>query len=238
MSESNFDLPRLAKYLHLPEKQVQKLAERGDIPGRKRKGEWFFSKEEVHQWMEKKICTSDSQELASAENVLAKNAAGDETGIFLRDLIPEGGIEIPLRARTKDSVIRSICSLATSTGLLWDEEKMIDALRKREELMPTALDNGVALLHPRRPMPSILGESFITLAIAPSGIPFGGGFGNLTDVFFLICSTDDRIHLRILARLGRILINDQDFVDRLRSADSPEAVRQIIAEVEEKVPQF
>jgi len=234
MSHSNFDIPQLAKYLHLTEREVQKLAERGDLPGRKIKGDWVFSQEEIHHWWEQKIGLSDSRQLETVEVALAKNAAEKELPISLVDLIPEGGIEIPLAARTKDSVIRSMSALAANTGLLWDADKMAEALKKREELHPTALDNGVALLHPRRPIPAILGETFLTLGIAPRGIPFGGGHGNLTDVFFLLCSTDDRIHLRVLARLSRLLAQN-GFLDELRAQDDAASARDWIAESEEKI---
>jgi PTS system nitrogen regulatory IIA component len=94
----------------------------------------------------------------------------------------------------------------------------------------TALDNGVALLHPRRPMPAILAEALIALGISPGGIPFGSG-GRLTDIFFLICSTSDHEHLRILARLSRV-INDQDFLAAMRAAHSPTALYKLIRERE------
>ncbi len=234
MPYSNFDIPKLAKYLHLMEKEVQKLAERGDIPGRKIQGAWVFSRDEIHHWWEQKIGLSDSRELETVEVALAKNAVEEESPVSLIELIPEGGIEIPLAAKTKDSVIRSMSSLAANTGLLWDAEKMAEALKKREDLHPTALDNGVALLHPRRPMPSILGETFLVLGVASRGIPFGGGFGNLTDVFFLLCSTDDRIHLRVLARLSRLLTLP-GFLEELRNKEDAGTVRDWIAESEEKI---
>ena len=60
---------------------------------------------------------------------------------------------------------------------------MTDAILDREHMSPTALGNGVALLHPRRPMSSILGQPLIALGITRSGIPFGGGRDMLTDVF-------------------------------------------------------
>jgi PTS system nitrogen regulatory IIA component len=48
-------------------------------------------------------------------------------------------------------------------------------------------------------------------------------------VFFLICSTDDQIHLRILARLAR-LVSDEVLLTMLRSAQSPvEAIELIRA---------
>ncbi len=91
--------------------------------------------------------------------------------------------------------------------------------------------NGVALLHPRRPMPGILGQPFMAFGRTTSGIPFGGGFGNLTDIFFLICSIDDRGHLRTLARLARVLSSPAVF-GALREAEGSTAVRQVLSDAE------
>lgn len=234
MPHSNFDIAQLAKYLHLTPKEVQKLAEKGKLPGRKLQGEWTFYREEIHHWLEKKIGLSDSQELASVEVALDAAAVEEEITVSIAELIPEGGIEIPLTAKTKDSAIRSMSNLAMSTGLLWDADKMAEALKKREELYPTAFDNGVALLHPRRPLASILGETFLTLGISMQGIPFGSSSGVLTDVFFLICSMDDRIHLRVLARLSRLLTLP-NFLDDLRQQSDAASIRQLIADYEKKI---
>jgi PTS system nitrogen regulatory IIA component len=149
-------------------------------------------------------------------------------------MLPLAAIAVPLPARTRDSVIREMVRLAAKTGALWDIDKMVDAVRLREELHPTALDNGVALLHPRRPMTSILAEPVLALGRTSQGLPFGGQGGALTDVFFLICSVEDRGHLRTLARLSR-LIADGDFLTALRSQASPQAVRDLIAESEERL---
>jgi PTS system nitrogen regulatory IIA component len=90
----------------------------------------------------------------------------------------------------------------------------------------TALDNGVALLHPRRPLANILAEAVLALGITPSGIPFSND-GRLTDVFFLVCSTSDHEHLRILARLSRV-INDVFFLSDLRAAPDALTARDLI----------
>ncbi|MFN7627475.1 MAG: PTS sugar transporter subunit IIA, partial [Pirellula sp.] len=96
---------------------------------------------------------------------------------------------------------------------------------------PTALENGVALLHPRRPQTSILADSFVALGISHQPIPFGNTSGHLTDIFFLICSTDDQVHLRILARLAR-LVGDEVLLTMLRSAQSPAEALEIIRTTE------
>ena len=104
------------------------------------------------------------------------------TAVSIARLLPPEAVAVPLQARTRGSVIDEMAGLAAQTGLLWDPQKMAHALREREELHPTALDNGVALLHPRRPLASILAEAFLALGRTCQGIPFGGERGGLTDV--------------------------------------------------------
>jgi PTS system nitrogen regulatory IIA component len=79
-------------------------------------------------------------------------------------------------------------------------------------------------------MPAILAEAVLALGVAPRGIPFGTG-GSLTNIFFLICSTSDHEHLRILARLSRV-INDQDVLAAMRAADSATALHRLIRDRE------
>ena len=232
MPHSNLNLQQLSRYLHLPDAQIRKLVDKGAIPSRRVNGELIFSRDEVHRWLEQRIGISDEEELVQVEAALTKSVPPGtvEDDVSLASLINAGAIALPLSARTRDSVIRSMVQLAGSTGLLWDTDAMAEAVKAREDLHTTALDNGVALLHPRRPMPSVLGDSFVALGIAPSGIPFGGVSG-LTDVFFLICSMDDRVHLRILTRLSRMLTYS-DFLRRLRGASCELDVRELILEVD------
>jgi nitrogen PTS system EIIA component len=137
---------------------------------------------------------------------------------------------VPLAARTRNSVIDSMVELAAQTGWLWDTKEMAEAVKAREDMHTTALENGVALLHPRRPMAKIISQPFLAFGRTMSGIPFGGG-SPLTDVFFLICSMDDRGHLRTLARLSRMLTSP-GFLDALRQAADGEAAHRLIVETE------
>ncbi|MBR5626405.1 MAG: PTS sugar transporter subunit IIA, partial [Thermoguttaceae bacterium] len=91
-----------------------------------------------------------------------------------------------------------------------------------------------AIPHPRRPLPMIISEPFMVLGIAPNPIPFGGGFNNKTDVFFMVCSDSDFTHLQILARLGRIL-NHTGFLDQLRELEIPAEILELIRETEKKL---
>jgi PTS system nitrogen regulatory IIA component len=230
MAQADFDIDRLAAYLHMSAADVVKLAERGKLPARRVGGEWRFSAGEIHHWLEDRIGLSDEDGLVQMEGALDRAAHEDATEVSIAALLRPEAIEVPLDARTRGSVIVKMTELAARTHLLWDPAKMAEAVRAREEMHSTALDNGVALLHPRRPMPGILAEAVLALGISPGGIPFGTG-GRLTDIFFLICSTSDHEHLRILARLSRV-INGQEFLAAMRSAADAATLHQLIQERE------
>ena len=227
MSQEDFDLASLAVYLHVTPQQVEKLASRGKIPGRKVQGKWIFSFAEIHHWMEERMGLLEDNELQRVEASLSEST---EEEFPLAQMLISESIAIPLKAKTKRSVIEEMVELAEVTGMLWDGPRMIEAIKSREELQSTAMPNGVALLHPRRPLSNILGEPILSLGLSPSGIPFGGRRG-LTHVFFLICSTNDRGHLHTLARLTRML-QDEEFVERLQESGSPEQAREVFVDVE------
>lgn len=227
MATDDFDIDRLAAYLHMMPAAIAKLAERGKLPGRRVGGDWRFSTADIHHWLEDRIGLSDDEALVAMEGALER--ASGQTGpeeISISGLLHQEAIAVPLDARTRGSVITKMSELASQTHLLWDAAKMADAVRAREEMHSTALDNGVALLHPRRPMSAILAEAMLAIGVSPGGIPFGNG-GSLTDIFFLICSTSDHEHLRILARLSRV-INDQPFLSAVRTAPDAQAVLGLI----------
>jgi len=217
MAPKDFNINSLAAYLHLTPAQVLRMAERRRLPGRRIAGEWRFSEAEIHHWLEERIGVSDEKELVRVEGVLDRQRGGGSVEISISEMLPLEAVAVPLEARTRNRVIEKMADLAMQTGLLWDAPKMAQAVRDRENLHPTALDNGVALLHPRRPMVNILAEPLLALGRTYQGLPFGGERGALTDVFFLICSTDDSGHLRTLARLSRLL-NDAAFLTGIREA--------------------
>jgi PTS system nitrogen regulatory IIA component len=231
MSEDDFDVERLAAYLHLSTAQVSKMADRGQIPGRKVAGVWRFSQPEIHHWLEQRIGALGDDELSALEDRLQKSPRAEPGTVSVAELLPQEALAVPLAARTRSSVMEEMVQLAARTGRLWDAEQMLAAVRHREDMYPTALDTGVALLHPRRPMPTILAEPFLAFGRTERGIAFAGRRGVLTDLFFLILSVDDTGHLRVLARLSRLLAAP-GFLDELRRAEDAAGVRQLIADRE------
>jgi PTS system nitrogen regulatory IIA component len=227
MADGDFDLAALAAYLHMMPAQVSRLVERGNLPGRRVAGEWRFSRPEISQWLEAKMGLADDSELAAMEMNLRRQERG-AGAVDLDELLPLESIAIPLEARTRGSVITAMCELAAASGALWDTQRMAEAVTDREAMAPTAMEHGVALLHPRRPQSSILAQAVISLGVTSQGIPFGGPTG-LTDIFFLIAATSDHEYLRTLARVSRI-VNDPDWLAALRAAEDAASARRLVLE--------
>src|SRR6188768_337065 len=235
MPQTDFEPDTLARYLHISPQQVLKMAERGSVPGRKIGGQWRFSRAEIHHWLEERIGAADDADLAHVQGLLDKAAEHKEPAtVRISELLAAEAIAIPLAARTRSSVINSMVELAARTGHIWDTAEMAEAVLARENLHPTALDNGVALLHPRRPLGQILAEPLLALGRTHQGIPFGSESGQLTDLFFLICSVDDSQHLRTLARLSR-LVSAEGFISALRVAADKETVLLLVKDYEDQL---
>lgn len=221
MEKRTYSAEQVAKFTHLPEKKVIKLAESGELDGQKTQGQWCFSKADLLVWFEKSLTGDDIDQRLSSMEDFAENHVPQEDPeeLPLAKLLDAENILFPFAAKTKDSVIRTLAQKGAEMGKIWDPDRLADALRQREEMLSTAMDNGVAILHPRRPMPDNTGEPFVLLGVALRGIPFGNNSGKLTDVFFLVCATDDKTHLRLLAEIARLL-RRPGFLDQLREAET------------------
>jgi PTS system nitrogen regulatory IIA component len=226
MNPEVMTVEEVAQYLRWDAREIQRLADRGYLPGRKVAGQWCFARAEIMHWVETQLPTWDEQRLAHLEG--GKKTSSER---LIGGLLPETCIAIPLQARTKRSVLTELVQLAEQSWRVYDPEAVLKAVQAREEMQSTAMPGGVAIPHPRRPLPQALSESVVAFGRTLSPIPFGGDRGGLCDLFFLVCCCDDATHLRVLARLSRLFLQP-GFLDKLRGAENADEAAAIIAEAE------
>jgi len=224
-------LEELATYLHRDVREVSKMASRGYLPGQKVGGEWRFLKVEINHWLEGQLSGYTDKQLTAVEAGTDRNP---EYEPLLAEYLSEASVAVPLQAKTRASVLRELVALAERSWHVYDPEALLEAVRQREEMGSTALPSGIAIPHPHRPLPSVLGEPVIAYGHTASGIPFGAERGGLTDIYFLVASRDDRTHLRILARLSRLLLRP-GFADELRAAETPAETYELILKEEREL---
>jgi len=234
MAHEQMGEQQVAEYLHMDRREVVKLASRGQIPCRKVGGCFIFTKGEVDHWVESRMHTMGRDRLAKIEKGVSRHHGFDDLSLLVCPMIPPGGVAAPLHARTRDSVLRELVALAESAGAVANRDELLSEVRSREDLCSTAIVPGVALPHPRRPLPYDICASFVVVGLTPGGLPFGAVDGSLTRLFFLICCKDERTHLHVLARLAQML-HDQAVIEEFVSAGDADELSGMLLRREQAV---
>lgn len=106
-----------------------------------------------------------------------------------------------LQARTRDAAIKELAVLIRDNGYVDDVDKLIDEALRREQIMTTSVEHGLAFPHVRRVEG---GGLTLALGISPKGIKFGPGAKQLTKIIFFIVipTAASGFYLKLLAGLA------------------------------------
>jgi len=141
-------------------------------------------------------------------------------------------IEPDLKATDKDGVLAELVDLLFNAKKIKDREKILDDVKKREELMSTGIGHGVAIPHAKSKGVKVLIGAF---GRSKKGIDFKSLDGELVYLFFMLISPEEVTspHIKALAKISRLL--KHHYVrEMLKSADSAERILELIREEEAK----
>lgn len=150
----------------------------------------------------------------------------------LSDFVVRNAIVTDLKVATKDAAIRGMVESLGKSGSIkaGEQESIIAAILKREELGSTGIGKGVAVPHTKHPS---VDKLVATIALSKDGVEFASLDGEDVHILFLLVSPPDRPgdHLRALENISRHLRND-NFCNFLKQAASPEAVVELLEEAD------
>ena len=150
----------------------------------------------------------------------------------LSDFVVPDAIIVDLKASTKEDAIRALVQSLRATGNIKtdDEQGIVAAILKREELGSTGIGNGVAVPHTKHVSASKL---VATIALAKGGVDFASLDGGAVHILFLLVSPPDRPgdHLRGLENISRHLRNP-NFCSFLKQAQTKEEVLELLNEAD------
>lgn len=150
----------------------------------------------------------------------------------LSDFVVRQSILTELKAAAKETAIRAMVESLAGAGSIksTDQEGIIAAILKREELGSTGIGKGVAVPHTKHPS---VDKLVATIALSKTGVEFASLDGDKVHILFLLVSPPDRPgdHLRALENISRHLRND-NFCNFLRQAQSPQAVIDLLEEAD------
>jgi excisionase family DNA binding protein len=230
-----FNVEAVADYLNLTPADIEQRVKDHEIPFERRGNRLVFRKGDIDEWASRRILGFSSDRLAAYHEKSTRhtrNILPHET--ILPDLLMAGAVDPAMTSRTKASVLRDLVALAEKTGQLNDPKTLVDSLEAREALCSTAMPGGFALPHLRTQEPYLFETSFIVAGRPIQPIHFGAPDGEPTQLFFLICCQDDRLHLHTLARLC-LLATKTKVLDQLRAASDAEAMRNALIAAEQMI---
>lgn len=148
------------------------------------------------------------------------------------DFVCAGAIRADLSADDKEGVIRELVkALVSADAIKTDEqENIVKAIMKREELGSTGIGRGVAVPHTKH---ASVDKLVGTVGVSGDGVDFLSLDGEKVQLFFLLVSPPDRPgdHLRALENISRQL-RDDSFCRFLKQSKTAADIQQLLEEAD------
>lgn len=128
--------------------------------------------------------------------------------MLLTDLLTPQRIKIPLRARTKDDLLRELVDVVAAGEDGPDSESLLRAVRAREAVLSTGIGDGVAIPHGKS---AAVPELRMAAGLAEPPVDFDALDGRPVRLFFLLVGpeADAGPHVKALSRIARLLRRDR-----------------------------
>jgi PTS system nitrogen regulatory IIA component len=192
------------------------MLRRGEIPAAKVASQWRFLRSVLHDWLASRM-----------EQSVRRSSGGDKAALALPRMARPELILTDVTPGSVETVLRQLTGRMASAGVVRDEEALLRSLLARESMMSTAMGNGVAVPHPRRPIPGMFPEPVVLVGICREGTDFASLDCKPVHVFFLIGAPREEVHLQMMARIA-LFARREGVIDALSRASSPDDVVDLL----------
>jgi excisionase family DNA binding protein len=215
--------------LSVNDRTVLKLVTDGKLPGLKVGNQWRFRKAMVDTWL-------DDQMLGVMPRYLdAPRLDGSPRQMLeLASCFQPEHIISELEATTRNTVVEELAGLAFQLGLIRDKTWFVGALIQRENVMPSAMGNGIAFLHTLRRHPEQVARPFMVFGRSRRGVDFDALDGQPTHLFFALGLKFEELYLPWLHKLSQMFAS-KDAVTALLDAPDAAAIFQAVAAAERRL---
>jgi len=131
-------------------------------------------------------------------------------------------IFLDFSAENKYDAIRILSEKAKELKLVRDARWLYEVVVAREELISTAIGNGVALLHPRHLHPSKIKTPSILFGRSSEGVDFDAPDNKPVNIFFMLLLHNDKQHLFSLSYISKLIMNPEILASFTTAGDADE----------------
>ncbi len=146
------------------------------------------------------------------------------------EVLPKEAIITDMKSKVKNDVIEEmVASISKITGI--NSAELIKVLLERERLGSTGIGGGIGIPHGKL---KNLESLIMGFGLSRKGVDFESIDGRPTHLFFILLTPENStgLHLKLLARISRLLKNES-FKKKLMEATDSNQVYSIIEEVDE-----
>lgn len=233
----------VADLLNVSESTIRRWIAEGKIPTYRIHQHYYFSRTEIENWVisHKLDKTADGvspfmrrKEAESLSIPKRSTTTGGSKQFGLFRAIHKGDVLHHVKGQTKEEVIRTTMR-KVAKQLHIDAEVMTDLLLDRENLMPTALNNGIAVPHTRDSLLPGHHDAVIVVFL-DEHLEYGALDGNPVHTLFFLFACEDKRHLHLLAKIAH-LSSQSHIQEFFQTQPSKEQLLSFIKDWESQIPQ-
>ncbi|MHC1739340.1 MAG: PTS sugar transporter subunit IIA [Ignavibacteriaceae bacterium] len=206
--------------LLMPEKEIKNLLKKKDIPFQLINDKYYFNKQQIIEWALSRNFPLNISKISklSEYKVDSLNDILEGTSFFYN-------IEL-----CEDKYIDQMIDLIDLDESI-DKSIIVQLLKKREELMSTAIGNGISLPHPRIPLMVGRNKPLINFFFPKKPLELKSLDGKPVHTVILLISQTIKQHLSLIAHLS-FLLSKETFRFALEQKLDSKAIIDIISRIE------
>lgn len=210
----------ISSLLMIPEKEVRSLVKKNEIPFQKIDDKEFFNKQQIVEWAL----------LRSLPLNIANHKKMSEYQLWnLNSIITEDSFFYNCDFDESNFIEQMVEQIDVGNNV--DKGIIVQLLRNREELMSTAIGNGISLPHPRIPLMVGKNKPIINFFFPKNLLELKSLDDKPVHTIILVISQTIKQHLSLLAQLF-FLLSNETFQTALVNRQNPQEILSIIEQID------
>ena len=234
----------VAELFNVSESTIRRWISDGKIPSYRMNQihlDYRFSVTEMENWlMSHKLANTGSTSPFMAETKAVeakkdkvKNTVGGSKAFSLFRALHKGDVLQAIPGQSKEEVIRATMK-RTAKSLHLDAEVVTELLLGRENLMPTALNNGIGIPHARDIVLNTHQDVILVVYPETPLVNYGALDGKPVHTLFFLFASEDKQHLHLLAKIAH-LSSQESALNFLKTKPNKEQFLDFIKQWESQI---
>lgn len=200
-------IEEVADYLRVSERTVYEWVQKGEIPGGKIGTSWRFKRSDIENWVNRKLTPRLTDEI-------------EDFGHSFKSVLSPNSVK-KIKSTHKWDALEELSELIIGAGGLKSKEELMNALRRREELMSTGIGWGIAVPHVR--LESVK-SPVMALGVSSQGLTDYESLDGLPVHYLIMIAAGKFQHSEYIKLLSMVSarMKDEKVKDMLLKADEKE----------------